>query len=85
MQLDCRNIDSIQSNLVIWNCHPRTTAGRSPGSQSDVRCSLPKNTFSDIIATHCLHTVTRSHRFFTCFPILRKISCGTNCFYFVFK
>ena len=54
-QLDCRKLPStgrymlllagsvFRYNQTSWSgiCHPRTTAGRSPGSQSGAHCRLP--------------------------------------------
>ena len=56
--------------LVIWKSLPVPTDGRSPGSQILTYRRLPNfHQWPHLaLATYSLLTVTRSHRFCTCFP-----------------
>ena len=67
-----RKVSSVQSNLVIWN-------SSSPYHSWQVswltvqRPPPPSRLLSGLTGSVLLLTVTRSHRSFTCFPILRSL------------
>ena len=62
--------------LVIRNVVPVPTDGRFPGSQIDTHVCLPDRSISggNSKDVRSLLTVTRSHRFCTCFPFTPDVS-----------